>query len=175
MKTFSKLLFVLLGIIVVTCLVIIICAANPSFTNGLSNITGKFAKSNAGSGMVKETNEDSGESEADIESILNQIEERKEDEKTADVNALDLGLVDETVYTSLDEYYSKMIDVIKNNYHKGSTVTFEMQIADPLFPEWYTANYGDDGSNSNDSFSYDVEYKHLASGCYLIKHVVALK
>jgi len=167
MKAISKILYFLLGIVILGCLIIVISAVNPDFSKGLSVLSHSFVKSNIES-------DESGEnaSYVDIESILKEIEEREQKETAVEEKRIDLGLVDATTFSSMDEYYSKLIEIIRENYVKGTIISFKIQIDESIFQEWYEANYTDNGNNVADDFSFDVSYKYVDDGYYEINHEV---
>lgn len=168
MKAVSRLLYILLGIIIFSCILILLYAKNPALANGFFGIAGKLSKNSAVSSGKEEV------SQTDIEALLREIEQRgNANSKSAD-DSVDLGLVSTVVYESLDDYYVDLAGLIKNNYSAGTILTFRMQISDEIFPLWYASNIQDQSINPDSAFSFSVDYEKK-EGYYLIIHTVTFK
>ncbi len=160
----------MLGLIIFSCLMIILCAKNPSLASGFSNIAVKLSKNN--SNKAASLDEDDV-SKADIEALLQEIEKRNSTEKDIKGGTKNLGLVSPVTYDTLDDYYRELALVIKNNYSDSSVLTFKMLISEDVFPEWYAANI-QNSKTSGESFSYSADYEKEESG-YAISHTVTFE
>ncbi|WP_026489149.1 hypothetical protein [Butyrivibrio sp. XBB1001] len=169
MKTISKVMYALLGIIIALCLIILISAFSPPFAKALYGIRDAFSNNEA---EVAHSSEEA--SDIDIDSLLAQIEGHEE-EPSELVDNKDLGLIDENIYHSLDDYYNKLIEVIRDEYHKGTTIAFKLNISEDVFTEWYKTNFINQSNNHADSnFDYSVSYEKT-DDFYIINHVVTFK
>lgn len=170
MKVLSRILYVLLGIIVLACVVILLCAKNPSMAKRFSNITHGLSKDKEAAQAGSE------EEEVDIEALLREIESRNAGSNTTEPSEkrTDLGLVDPTVYEALPDYYEAVSKVIREHYEGTSVLTFKLWISEAVFPEWYDANFDSNNGNSGGSFSFSVDYEKEDTG-YLIDHVVTFE
>lgn len=166
MKFFSKVLYVLLGVIMLGCVVILLCARNPALANGISNFSEKLSKDNTPSAISTDDN-----SQVDIEALLQEIELRDREKKSASDRTIDLGLASPLVFDSLDEYYEALAGVIRDNYNSSSVLIFQLRISDDLFQDWYDANYAGQNSTSGNAFSFSVDYEKEDTD-YLINHTV---
>ena len=164
MKAFSKLLFFILGVILLCCLLIVLNATCPPVSSFFSNISKQLAKKP----QVDATENSS--TEIDIEMILSEIEARERKEKNEAAGIYDLGLIDDSTYTSLDSYYSSIVNTIKNNYKENTEIIFLLNIDSSIFHDWYAANYRKTGSTSVTSYSFNVEYSQNDDGSYQISH-----
>ncbi len=171
MKTISKILFIILGIIVSICLIILIRASYPSLTRKLSGDTDGLSKNEA----VSELKSDDS-SNSNIENLPDKIATQEQQDNNSENRKIDLGWVDGTIFSSMDDYYTKLMEVIKSNYSQGSTISFSLLISDSIFQEWYEENQDSINTDqSNVAFSFDVTYEKEDDGCYKIFHNITFE
>ncbi len=168
MKVVSKILCILLGIIVFSCGIILLCSINPNIRLFLSSLS---------KGNQKTDTIASSEETIDIETILAEIESRNlANASDRQNNTVDLGIVNPNAYKSLEEYYNAVAETITNNYEPGMELKFALIVDETVFDEWYSANYQTLHQNvGNTSYELTVDYNTLDDGDFLISHDIHFK
>lgn len=169
MKLISKFLYILLGFIIFSCVVILLCAKNPTLAGSFSDMAGKISKGSRDKASIPTS--DDYVSEADIEALLLQIEQRANNNAASASKNTDLGLVSKSVYESLDDYYIDLARLIRDNYKSGAALMFKMRLSDEIFPAWYESNVTDRSAGTDSTFSFNVDYEKEEEH-YLISHTV---
>ncbi len=167
MKHFSRFLFCILGIILLGCVLILLTAINPSVAKTLSRFTHTVAPQ-----VSDEPSESDVYSSIDIEQILVQIEERERIKKNEEAGIFELGLINDTVHTTLDSYYDAIIGIIRENYKEKTELIFDVLIDESIFNDWYSTNYKSSGIIKTTSYTLTLNYTENTDGSYLITHKI---
>lgn len=167
MKAFSKILYLFLAVLIFLCAIILLSAICPPVAKVLSNFsTVNNQKQEMNEIAVKEDT-------LDIDALLREIEARAETQAATNDNILDLGLARDTVYSSLDSYYSEIVRIVTDNHTGNTELKFKLLLSEDLFEEWYDVNMH--VNNETDSYGLELDYDHLDDGSYLISHDVIFK